>query len=57
MDPDGRQVRDLQMITAYNHRLAEKGCKSYDLDKELRNRDPHELPAATVPARKAESKR
>jgi hypothetical protein len=57
LDPDGRHTRDLQMIAAYNHRLAEKGCKSYDLDKELRNRNPHELPAATVPARKPKSKR
>jgi hypothetical protein len=56
MDPDGQYSSDLQKIVAYNRRLAEKGCKSYDLDKELRNRDPHELPAATVPAHKAKSK-
>jgi hypothetical protein len=57
LDPEGQHSSDMEKIAAYNRRLAEKGCKSYDLDKELRNRDPHELPAATVPAQKAKNKR
>jgi hypothetical protein len=34
-DPDGRNARDRAMITAYNQRLIDKGCPSYDLNVEL----------------------
>lgn len=52
LDPDGTHSQDLKMITAYNQQLAAKGCKSYNLDQELQKRDPHDMPAATVPAPK-----
>ena len=52
VDPDGTHSQDLKMITAYNQQLAAKGCKSYNLDQELQKRDPHDMPAATVPAPK-----
>jgi hypothetical protein len=34
-DPDGRYARDVAILHAYNHRLAEKKCPDFDLDKEL----------------------
>ena len=52
LDPDGTQAEDLKRLTAYNQQLAAKGCKSYNLDQELQKRDPHDMPAATVPAPK-----
>ena len=51
-----RIPQDLKMLTAYNQQLAAKGCKSYNLDQELQKRDPHDMPAATVPAPKSKSR-
>jgi len=34
-DPDGRYARDRAMLEAYNQRLIEKQCPSYDLEAEL----------------------
>jgi len=44
VDPDGRYARDRAMLAAYNNRLIEKNCPSFDLDAELN-------PAATEPPR------
>lgn len=35
-DPTGDDARDRAMLEAYNRRLAEKNCKTFDLDAELR---------------------
>jgi hypothetical protein len=35
MDPDGQYQRDVAMLRAYNHRLALKSCKTFDLAAEL----------------------
>lgn len=48
-DPAGRHASDLDRVRTYNQRLASMGCKSYNLDTELKVTDPHQSPAATVP--------
>lgn len=52
VDPQGQQAADIQALQASNQRLVAMGCKSYDLQKELNETDPHETPAPTVPAPK-----
>jgi len=52
VDPQGQHDADIQSLQAYNQRLVALGCKSYDLQKELNETDPHETPAPTVPAPK-----
>jgi len=44
MDPDGQYQRDRAMLDAYNARLAEKHCKTYDIDAELQKTDINETP-------------
>lgn len=44
IDPDGQYRRDRAMLDAYNARLAEKGCKTFDVDAELHKTDPHDTP-------------
>jgi hypothetical protein len=44
VDPDGRYVKDRAMLAAYNKRLVEKNCPSFDLETELD-------PSATEPPR------
>lgn len=44
MDPDGQYQRDRAMLDAYNARLAEKHCKTYNIDAELQNTDVNETP-------------
>jgi hypothetical protein len=34
-DPTGQMRKDRAQLEAYNRRLAEKGCKSFNLDAEL----------------------
>lgn len=43
-DPDADYRRDRAMVEAYNRRLAEKGCKSFDLVKELQPKPAAESP-------------
>ncbi len=43
-DPDADYYRDRAMVEAYNRRLAEKGCKSFDLVKELQPKPAAESP-------------
>lgn len=44
MDPDGQYRRDLAMLHAYNARLAQKGCKTFDIDAELAKTDVRDTP-------------
>jgi len=44
-DPDADYRLDRAMIEAYNRRLQEKGCKSFDLVKELQPKPAAESPA------------
>lgn len=43
-DPDADYRRDRAIVEAYNRRLAEKGCKSFDLVKELQPKPAAESP-------------
>ncbi|WP_045836726.1 hypothetical protein [Hyphomicrobium sp. 99] len=52
VDPQGEHAAEIQSLQAYNQRLVALGCKSYDLEKELNEKDPHETPAPTIPAPK-----
>jgi hypothetical protein len=47
-DPDGDFAKDRAMLEAYNKQLAAKSCKSYDLAAELKPKDFHETPNATI---------
>lgn len=47
MDPDGQYRRDRAMLDAYNVRLAQKGCKTYDIDAELKKSDLFDTPRPT----------
>lgn len=51
-DPEGRHADDIKKLQDYNQRLAAKGCKSYDLDYELKQTDPLASPVPRVPAPK-----
>lgn len=44
-DPDADYRRDRAIVEAYNRRLQEKGCKSFDLVKELQPKPAAESPA------------
>ncbi|HET6389895.1 hypothetical protein [Hyphomicrobium sp.] len=52
IDPQGAHAADIQWLQAHNQRLVTMGCKSYDLQKELQEKDPHQTPVPTVPAPK-----
>jgi hypothetical protein len=52
VDPQGEHDDDIKALQAYNQRLVELGCKSYDLKSELNETDPHQTPTPTVPAPK-----
>ena len=43
-DPEAAYRRDLAMLEAYNRRLAEKRCKTFDLVKELQPKPAAESP-------------
>jgi hypothetical protein len=55
VDPDGAHAADLKTLRAYNQLLVAKGCKSYDLDRELQQTDPLVTPSATVPPPKGKA--
>jgi hypothetical protein len=44
ISPDAEYARDRAQLEAYNRQLAEKGCKTYDLDAELRPKPLAETP-------------
>ncbi len=48
IDPNGRYAKDRAMLETYNRQLATKGCKTYDLEAELRPKSYTETPAATI---------
>jgi hypothetical protein len=47
IDPDAEYRRDHAMLEAYNRRLAEKKCKTFDLAAELRPKSVRETPTPT----------
>lgn len=53
MDPDGQYRKDRAMLEAYNHQLADKKCKTFDIDAELQRTDgtpePMPLPGKKKP--------
>ena len=51
-DPDGQYARDLAMLEAYNARLAEKKCKTFDLAAELKATGPNDLPGPKAQQKK-----
>jgi hypothetical protein len=48
-----RTATDRPVLEAYNARLVELGCPSFDLSKELEARPSAPTPYPTIPARKA----
>jgi len=52
LDGTAERRRDLALLDAYNRRLAEKGCPTYDLAKELRGGAGNALPRPVVPEKK-----
>jgi hypothetical protein len=47
-DPEGAHADDVKRLKDYNQRLAAMGCKSYDLDYELKQTDPLVSPSPRV---------
>jgi hypothetical protein len=47
-DPDGQHAADLKRLQDYNQRLAASGCKSFDLDYELKQTDPLVSPVPRI---------
>jgi len=47
-DPDSQHAVDLKKLEDYNQRLAASGCKSYDLDYELKQTDPLVSPTPRI---------
>lgn len=43
-DPSGQNARDRAQLEAYNRRLAEQKCKTFDLNAELQPKAFHETP-------------
>lgn len=43
-NPDAQYRKDRAMLEAYNRRLAEKKCKTFDLAAELQRRGLHDMP-------------
>ncbi len=52
IDPAADQRRDRAKLDAYNRRLAEKKCKTLDIDAELRGDSPASTPASAKPAKR-----
>lgn len=51
LDPEAERRRDLALLKAYNRRLAEKGCPTFDLARELRAQPGGEMPRPVTPAK------
>lgn len=49
---DARVAADRPLLEAYNRRLSELGCASFDIDKELAARPSAPSPAPSIPAAK-----
>lgn len=50
VDPDSRYKSDRAMLVAYNRRLAEKKCRTFDLDAELKPKPYSDTPRPTAPS-------
>lgn|GEM_PF-5293747 len=50
-NPDGQYQRDLAMLHAYNRRLAEKKCPTFDLEAELQPQPVTSTPRPLAPKR------
>jgi hypothetical protein len=48
-DPDGQYRRDLAMLHAYNRRLAEKKCPTFDLEADLKPQPAQNTPRPIAP--------
>ncbi|NOT72974.1 MAG: hypothetical protein HOP09_17380 [Hyphomicrobium sp.] len=48
LDPSGRYAQDRAMLDAYNKQLGVKGCKTYDLEAELKPQDFRVTPEAKI---------
>lgn len=58
VDPDARYRADRAMLEAYNRRLAEKKCRTFDLAAELKPKPPGDTPRPTMaPAAGAPSRK
>ena len=44
LDPDGQYARDLRKLQAFNARLVQLKCPTFDLEAELNSRDLHRTP-------------
>ena len=56
VDPEGTYAADLKTLSDYNQRLVAMGCKSYNLEFELNQKDMNETPTPTVsPPKKDET--
>ena len=49
-DPSGAYAKDRAMLDAYNRQLAVKGCKTYNLDDELKPKDFRVTPVPNTAA-------
>ena len=49
-DPDGTVAKDRAMLIAYNKQLVAKGCKSFDLEAELKPKDVKVTPTPSIAA-------
>ena len=47
-DPDGEYASEVTRLQAYNRQLVAKGCKSFDLEKELQPKPVKETPVPTI---------
>jgi len=48
IDPEGTYAADIKMLIDSNQRLVAMGCKSYDLDSELNQKDMNKTPTPTI---------
>jgi len=51
LDPDAQYQRDLMKLQAFNARLAQLNCPTYDLEAELKTRDVTHTPKPQRPTR------
>jgi hypothetical protein len=57
INPDAQYRKERAMLEAYNARLAEKKCKTYDLDAALRSRGLNDMPRPGEDAKKPGNKK
>jgi hypothetical protein len=52
MDPDGQYRKDVAMLKAYNQRLAQKNCNTFDLESDLKGTGLLDAPRPLRPGKK-----